>query len=165
VKLITKPVERVFYMATQPIVDGRALVHQAWSGDAIGAQVYLPEGLTPEALGYWFPASRDGMVANDVIAVTRTAQHPVLAHAFIDFLLDPRRALANFEWVGYQPPQKTITPGTLALGGYVAPNLQAAVLLPKDFDRSQPLLPLSEPGEHAWAQAWRRAQAELGVPV
>ena len=40
--------------------EGRAWVHQMWSGSAISAQWYLPEGTGPEALGFWFPRGRQG---------------------------------------------------------------------------------------------------------
>ena len=40
--------------------EGRAWVHQMWSGSAISAQWYLPEGTGPEALGYWFPPDGRG---------------------------------------------------------------------------------------------------------
>ena len=52
-------------------------------------------------LGYWKPARTT--VANDFFVIPGRAERPVLAHAFIDFLLDPDNAQQNFEYVGYQP--------------------------------------------------------------
>ena len=71
----------------------RAWVHQCWSGDAVNAQYYLPEGETIENIGYWYPPDGGGIVGSDAIAVLRSATKPVLAHAFLDYLLDadPRR--------------------------------------------------------------------------
>ena len=42
------------------VPEGRAWVHQMWSGSAVSAQWYLPEGTGPEVLGYWYPARRRG---------------------------------------------------------------------------------------------------------
>ncbi len=30
-------------------------VNQAWSGDMVGAQYYLPKGVSTDVLGYWYP--------------------------------------------------------------------------------------------------------------
>ena len=40
------------------VPEGRAWVHQMWSGSAVSAQWYLPEGTGPEVLGYWYPDRR-----------------------------------------------------------------------------------------------------------
>ena len=57
------------------------------------------------------PKSRDGTVNNDVITIPATAQNPALAHAFLNFMLAEEPAFQNFaDWVGYQPPQKSINP-------------------------------------------------------
>ena len=52
-------------------------------------------------LGYWAPDRTT--VANDFSMIPGRSERPVLAHGFIDFLLDPANAQQNFEWVGYQP--------------------------------------------------------------
>ena len=41
--------------AYSEVPEGTATVHQAWSGDAIAGQYYLPKGETPEVLAYWRP--------------------------------------------------------------------------------------------------------------
>ena len=46
--------------------EGRAWVHQMWSGSAISAQWYLPEGTGADALGFWFPEDGAGMIGNDI---------------------------------------------------------------------------------------------------
>ena len=96
--------------------EGRAWIHQAWSGDMVTAPYYGPG--TPEetaaTLGYWFPPDGRGEVNNDVLCVpSAAARHPVLAHRFIDYLLDPDVAVENFSWVGYQQPRD----GAHARGG------------------------------------------------
>ena len=84
--------------------EGRAWVHQTWSGSAISAQWYLPEGLGPEALGFWFPEDGKGTIGNDLMAIPKSAKNPVLAHHFINYLLDVKHGYDNFaNFVGYQP--------------------------------------------------------------
>ena len=61
-----------------------------WSGDVINAQYYLPEGTGPEILRYWFPADGKGLVDNDLMVMLRGGKNPVLAHLFINHMLDPK---------------------------------------------------------------------------
>jgi spermidine/putrescine transport system substrate-binding protein len=137
-----------------PVLKGRFVASQTFSGAAFYAPDYLPRGVDQEVLGFWFPADRRGLVVNDCMAVPASAKNPVLAHAFIDFLLDEQVALDNLSWTGYQPPQRGLTPATLTAGGYLASNLQSAMVLPKDFDRSQQLLPLEPDVEAMYDQAF-----------
>ena len=51
---------------------------------------YLPEGTDADVLGYWAPERTT--VANDFFVIPARSERPVLAHAFIDFLLDPANA-------------------------------------------------------------------------
>ncbi len=99
--LINATNARLDILAYQKIPDGTSHVNQAWSGDMLAAQQYLPEGTTNEVLGYWAPDRTT--VANDFSMIPGRSERPVLAHGFIDFLLDPANAQQNFEWVGYQP--------------------------------------------------------------
>ena len=48
----------------------------------------------------------------------------MLAHLFIDFLLDPANAEQNFAWIGYQPPMKGLDADYLIATGYVPENLR-----------------------------------------
>ena len=49
-----------------------------------------------------------GMVDNDLMVVLAQGKNPVLAHLFLDFMLDTKNALDNFGYVGYQPPQTSL---------------------------------------------------------
>jgi spermidine/putrescine transport system substrate-binding protein len=133
----------------------RAWVHQAWAGDAVNAQYYLPEGESIENVGFWRPAE-GGVVGSDTMAVMRNAAKPVLAHAFINFLLDADRALENYGWLGYQPPQNSLDPDTVVADGYVPAHLASTVIRPEDFETSQQLLQLSLEGERRWDDAYAR---------
>ncbi len=68
-------------------------VHQSWSGDIVGAQYYLPKGVSTDVLGYWYPPDRRGAIGNDLIAIPSTSQNPRLAHEFLNFFLDKQVGL------------------------------------------------------------------------
>ncbi len=123
------------------IPTGQFKLHQAWSGDMVGAWNYTPKPLMSEyeTIGYWFPEDRKGNIDNDLIAVPSSAQHPVLGHLFLNFMLEFKQAMDNFSWVGYQPPQIKADPETLtttkSIQGlpYVFPWLKDAVTREEDF--------------------------------
>ena len=129
-------------------------VHQAWSGDMIGAQYYTGNGITPEDLGYWFPEQGGGVINNDLMSIPSTAKNPVLAHLFLDFTLDAKHGLENFSWVGYQPPLKSMEADTLVADGYVPESVENAVVLQEQFDTNIRGLALSPQGDELWLAAW-----------
>jgi spermidine/putrescine transport system substrate-binding protein len=137
----------------------RCWVHQCWSGDVVNAQYYLPKGESIENIGYWYPDNGGGMIGSDTIAVMRNAEKPVLAHAFLNYLLDKKHALENYGWLGYQPPQNSIDPKKVVAQGYVPAHLASAVITPADFDTGQQLLQLSLAGEKLWDDAWSKFTA------
>jgi spermidine/putrescine transport system substrate-binding protein len=134
----------------------RTWVHQAWSGDVVNAQYYLPEGETIENIGYWYPADGGGMIGSDTIAVMRGAERPVLAHTFINYLLDATHSIENYSWLGYQPPQRAFDPDLAVADGYVPEHLASAIIRPQDFERGHQLLQLSLAGEKTWDDAWSK---------
>lgn len=138
---------------------GQMSLAQMWSGDIINAQYYLPKGLTPEVLAYWFPPDGKGMVDNDLMVVLKQGQNPVLAHLFLNFLLDSKIAAKNFGFIGYQPPQLSLDPDALVAGGYVPANLKTAVVREEWFAGAYRLLELSPANDAAWHQIWQRFKA------
>ena len=134
----------------------RAWVHQAWSGDVVNAQYYLPEGETIENIGFWYPADGGGMIGSDTIAVMRDAERPVLAHTFINYLLDATHSIENYSWLGYQPPQNAFDPDLAVADEYVPTHLASAIVRPQDFERGHQLLQLSLAGEKIWDDAWSK---------
>ena len=72
---------------------GRMWLNQVWSGDMLNAVIsYLPEGTTGEVLSYWYQRA-GGPVFNDCICVGVDAAKPVMAHRFMNYMLDPKVAL------------------------------------------------------------------------
>jgi spermidine/putrescine transport system substrate-binding protein len=144
--------------------EGKLAVHHAWSGDMVNAQYYMPEGGDPSVLRYMWPpngarSTTGGLISSDCMAIMANAEHPVLAHTFLNFMLDIDNALENFGWTGYQPPLTAINPETLVADEYVPPNLDSAIVREDDFELGQVPLQLSPEAEQLWKQAWSSAQA------
>ena len=146
--------------AYSEVPEGTATVHQAWSGDAIAGQYYLPKGETPEVLAYWRPedpASR--VIGSDVIAIPKSAKKPVLAHLMINDLLDNAIGLRNFGWNGYQPPLTKLSARYLVDQEYIPANLMDSVVVPGDFAKGLTYYEVSPATEALWRNNWSRFKA------
>ena len=88
----------------QKLAEGTSHVRYSWSGNMNYAQWYLPKGTDVERARLLLPARGGWEVANDTIVINRAAESPVLAHLFVNFLLDKKVALTNFGYEGFQPP-------------------------------------------------------------
>ena len=99
---------------------------------------YLPKGISVDTVGYWFPANRKGPVANDLMVNLTSGANPVLAHMFIDYMLDVNNALENYCYVGYMQPLTEVTPRKLTQEKLLAPQLASTVVLP-DYFRARPV--------------------------
>jgi spermidine/putrescine transport system substrate-binding protein len=144
----------------QTLPEGKTWLHHSWSGDVIGAAIYyMPKGVKPDVLSFWGP-EHNGVVQNDFLCIGRKSQNPVLAHTFIDFVLDEKNAYDNFvQQNGYIPPQKNIDAELLIKQGLIPKSLASAVTRPEQFAFNQELLQLSVPGERLWDDAWSKFKA------
>jgi spermidine/putrescine transport system substrate-binding protein len=133
---------------------GDAWIHQAWSGDAIASPYYFAEGEDPSVIRYWFPSDGQGAVANDCIGVLREASNPVLAHHFIDYLLNFDVATRNFAWNGYQPPQLKLRPSQLVAQGYIPEYLRNTIVERESFNRGFMQMELSPLADELWHRVW-----------
>ncbi len=136
---------------------------QAWSGDMLLAIQYAPNDEDVSVLRYAWPpkTTRDkagGVIANDCMSVLSNAEHPVLAHAFINYVLDAEVARTNMGWLGYQPPQKDLDPKTFVEDGLVPESLSTAVVEQGDFELGQITTQLMPEEEKRWLEAWARVQ-------
>jgi spermidine/putrescine transport system substrate-binding protein len=152
--------------AYQGIPEGRFGLHHAWSGDLVNSQYYWPEDGDYTVTRYLWPASAEGStvsgpISNDTMAIPKNAERPVLAHMFMNFMLDADNSLTNFEWVGYQPPQKDLTPDYLIENEYAAEFLRPALVVPEDFERDTAWVqgPLDAATEAKWSDQWTRANS------
>jgi spermidine/putrescine transport system substrate-binding protein len=132
---------------------------QMWSGDIINAQSYLPEGTGPEILRYWFPSDGKGMVDNDMLVTLRGGKNPVLAHMFLNKMLEPDVAKENFSAIGYQPPQNSINPDALVAEEFIPENLRPAIVKPEFFDAGYRTLELDPANDAAWHNVWQTFNA------
>ena len=142
----------------QDVPSGATWIAQAYSGDMAPAAYYMPKGVPVGVVGFWRP-ERGGMIGNDVITVLRGSKRPVLAHHFLNFLLDRKHALENFGFLGYVPPQKGLDPQTLIAKGYVPKSLASTIVREEEFRHDHTLLPLTTGGEITWQNAWSRFKA------
>jgi spermidine/putrescine transport system substrate-binding protein len=139
---------------------GEFTVGEAWSGDIVGAQWYLPQGTGTEVLGYWRPAPGETMISNDLLAVPAGANNPRLAHEFINFMLDEKHGTDNFvNWNGYQPPFTSIEPDALIDQGVVPENLADAVVTEEMFKLDLTPVELAPEVETIWLDAWTEIKA------
>ncbi|HEV7419962.1 MAG TPA: spermidine/putrescine ABC transporter substrate-binding protein [Mycobacterium sp.] len=138
---------------------GQIGLSQMWSGDIINAQSYLPEGVGTEILRYWFPQDGKGLVDNDMLVTLRGGKNPVLAHLFIDHMLDADVAKENFSAIGYQPPQNNITADSLVADQFIPENLRTAIVKPEYFDSGYRLLELDPSNDAAWHNVWNAFKA------
>jgi len=140
-------------------------VHLSWSGDIAAGWFYVSKDTAYEDLGYWFPEDRRGMIGSDTMVIPTTAEHPVLAHEFLNFMLSFPAAMDNFAWVGYQPPQNDADPDTLtttkSVWGepYIFPWMEAAVVRKEDFERGLPQWELTPDVDDMWHDAWQNFRA------
>jgi spermidine/putrescine transport system substrate-binding protein len=119
----------------QSIPEGTAWLNQAWSGDPIAAYIYyLPKGTPATALSFWKADKGKVPVQNDCFSICSTTKKPVLAHLFLNFLLDNGVSYSNFvDFNGYQPPINEINHQSLVKDGIVPENLTTAVLTNEDL--------------------------------
>jgi spermidine/putrescine transport system substrate-binding protein len=143
----------------QHLADGSLWLHQAWSGDMASAPSYAPSGTPASAFKYWWPSDGRGPINNDTFAVLKGAKNPVLAHMFMNHLVDVGQVFKNFTFTYYQQPLTAMTPEALVSKGMVAPNLQSTIVHEAEFKQGLVQGPLSQKGEILWQNAWSGVKA------
>jgi len=136
------------------VPDGQTWIHHAWSGDMAAAAQYMPKGVPVEVVGYWFPKDGKGPIANDTNTVLRSASSPVLAHLFVNYLMDEPVAVENISFNGYMQPLTAITPELLVKEKILPPSLMSTAVLPSDFRHGIGELQLPVDADALWQQAW-----------
>jgi len=142
------------------IPEGTTSIAQTWSADLIaGAAGYLPEGVTDEVLGFWHPPAGDYVVTNDSMGVLANAENPVLAHLYLNFLLDNEVAEKNFSWVGYLPAITKLDADFVIAAGYVPEHLRSCVPTAEEIAKAIYLKPLGAEGDAKYETAWAKFTA------
>jgi len=107
---------------------------------------------------YWAPPRGKALVQNDCWAISATTKKPVLAHLFLNYIIDEQVASDNFlNFTGYQPPQNSITADGLVAKGVIPKNLESVVLRPEDLGSdSLQLMALTAKGQALWQSAYAK---------
>jgi spermidine/putrescine transport system substrate-binding protein len=138
----------------QHLADGSLWLHQAWSGDMASTPSYAPQGTKPTAFSYWWPTDGRGPIDNDTVAIVRGARNPVLAHLFLNHILDVKQAFSNYSYIFYQQPLTAMSPAAVVDKGLVPRNLQSTLIEEDQFRQGYVQGPLSTRGETLWENAW-----------
>jgi spermidine/putrescine transport system substrate-binding protein len=139
--------------------EAKTWITQAWSGDMVNSQYYMPKGQSADVMRYWFPADGKGPVNNDMLVLLRTGKNPVLGHLFLNHLLDYDVAVDNMSWNGYQPPQNKLNPTQLVSKELLPPNLKPATVLPAYFESGFRELELPGEVDDRWHAVWQEFKA------
>ena len=68
--------------------EGESYIHQGWSGDFVSVQYFYPGWSPRDVISYWYPDNGKGSVGGDHFAVLASGRNPVLAHQFLNYMLD-----------------------------------------------------------------------------
>jgi len=148
---------KVDILAYTEIPSGNRDLNFTWSGDLFTALQYLPEGVAPDVLGFWYPEKT--VAKNDFMCITKNAKAPVLAHQLINFLSDTDNALLNREYVGYQPALESITVDLLISSGTIPESLIDALVTPEKYDAGLAQVSLEPAVDALWLEQWTRFTA------
>ena len=133
---------------------GETWITSAWSGDMAAAASYMPKGVNVDVVGYWFPPNGRGPVNNDTMVVLKGASNPVLAHLFLNYLMDLPVVLDNISFNGYMQPLTGVTPQVLVKEQILPPSLTSTVVVPSNFRTGLFELQLPVDADALWQQAW-----------
>ena len=143
---------KVDVLAYQELAAGNRDINFTWSGDLLTALQYLPEGVSPEVLGFWYPETT--IAKDDFFCITKNAKAPVLAHQLINFFCDTESAMLNREYVGYQPALETITIDLLIASGTIPESLIGALVTPEKYDAGLAQVSLKPEVDALWLDQW-----------
>ena len=133
------------------VPSGQIWIHYAWSGDMAAAAGYMPKGTPVDVIGYWFPSDGKGPVGNDTMTVLAGGKNPVLAHLFLNYMLDLPNVFENISYNGYMQPINGVTPEVAGPEGNLSPQ--------PDVDRRSALLLRQRPPGTAAGPGCRRPMA------
>ena len=153
--------------------EGESYIHQGWSGDFISVQYYYPGWSPRDVIRYWYPENHKGEIGGDLLTILQGGKNPVLAHQFLNFMLDFDNAMVNFKWNGYMPPMKRITSADQLLRNskdplqnpdgtesynVVPPSLGTAITSQADFDDGYQALELAPAVDEKYKSVWEAFQ-------
>jgi spermidine/putrescine transport system substrate-binding protein len=161
------------------IPEGKFGLHQSWSGDIQAGPFYANDPKVDSPLFRYYWPARDGFggtLDNDTYAIPKNAKNPVLAHLFLNFMLDEFNGIKNWTWLGYQVPFNAVNPDTIfdesypGLEGwfswdYGAPqgqhwdNLRPTIVSEEDVDIGKRAIGLDVTVDGLWQDAYAEFKA------
>jgi spermidine/putrescine transport system substrate-binding protein len=161
------------------IPEGKFGLHQSWSGDIQAGPFYASDPKKESPLFRYYWPARDGFggtIDNDTYAIPKNAKNPVLAHMFLNFMLDELNGIKNWTWLGYQVPFNVVEPDTVFDEGYPglegwfsweygAPqgekweNLRSTIVSAEDFDIGKRAIGLDVTVDGLWQDAYSEFKA------
>jgi putrescine transport system substrate-binding protein len=91
------------------LANGDTCVAMGYSGDVLQAKTKAEEAANGVQVTYLIP-KEGAMLWVDVMAIPKDAPNPVAAHAFIEYLLDPKVIAAASDYVSYANPNSASLP-------------------------------------------------------
>jgi spermidine/putrescine transport system substrate-binding protein len=157
------------------IPEGKFGLHQSWSGDIQAGPWYAANPKEEAGLfRYYWPArdGKGGTIDNDLYAIPTNAKNPVLAHLFLNYMLDTFNAVKNWTWVGYQVPFSEVNPDTIFEEGFPRlegwfsweykghwDNLAPTIVTEDDFDIGKRAIGLPQTVDSVWQDAYAAFKA------
>jgi spermidine/putrescine transport system substrate-binding protein len=146
----------------QTVPEDKAWLNQAWSGDMLaGVFYYLPTPATAKVLRFYNPPIGKGPMQNDMWSVCTSTKKPVLAHLFLNYMLDNGVAYSNFvNFNGYQPPLNEIDPTEMVKKGLIPETLANSVLTAQNLGpTSLQEMTLTTKGQSLWQDGYATFQS------
>jgi spermidine/putrescine transport system substrate-binding protein len=146
----------------ETVPEDKAWLNQAWSGDMLaGVFYYLPTPATAKLLRFYNPPIGKGPIQNDMWCVCSSTKKPVLAHLFLNYMLDNGVAYSNFvNFNGYQPPITEINPDDMVKKGLIPETLSNSVLTAEDMGpTSLQEMTLTTKGQSLWQDGYAQFQS------
>jgi len=141
----------------ETIPEDKAWLNQAWSGDMMSGYFYfLPKPSVGPLLRFWNPGYGNGPIQNDMWSICADTKKPVLAHLFLNYMLDNGVAYSNFvNFNGYQPPLTEIDPEHEVSKGVIPETLANCILTADDLgpDSLQEMT-LTTTGQQLWQNGY-----------
>jgi spermidine/putrescine transport system substrate-binding protein len=140
----------------ETVPEDKAWLNQAWSGDMLAGSLYYANKKTRKLLRFWNPGYGNGPIGNDMWCICANTKKPVLAHLFLNYMLDNGVGYKNFvDFNGYQPPLNEIQPESLIKKGVIPETLASSVLTEHDFGpKALVEAGLTNAGEALWQNGY-----------
>jgi spermidine/putrescine transport system substrate-binding protein len=141
----------------ETIPEDKAWLNQAWSGDMMSGYFYfLPKPSVGPLLRFWNPGYGKGPIQNDMWSICANTKKPVLAHMFLNYMLDNGVAYSNFvNFNGYQPPLTEIDPEHEVNKGVIPETLANCILTADDLgEESLQEMTLTTTGQQLWQNGY-----------